>query len=226
MTPIAKIMKMHARDKFSWYLLPWIILSSSFIINLIISFFVETPIYTGGIGSIYVYMFVAGIIVAAQTFPFALGFSVRRTDFFLGTMGFAILISAVNTLFLLLFSFIERQTSWWGSDLHFFNLPYLNDGGAAVQFWIHFSIFMNLFLSGFLINCIYRRIGRSGLFIFFTGVFAIITVGSYICTYNNWWVGIINWIIGHTAFELSLWLFPFIAAYALISYLLLRRATV
>jgi hypothetical protein len=226
MTFITKVIKMHAQDRFSWFLLPWIILFTSFIINLLISFFIDDPVYTGGISSIFVCMFVAGIIISAQTFPFAIGFSIRRSDYFLGTTGFSILNGLVHSLLLLIFSLVETQTNAWSSDLHFFRLPYLSDGGAGIQFWINFNLFMFVFLSGFLINCLYRRLGRIGLLFFFLAVSVVFTVGGYVFTSYNVWPSIFDWLKEQSAFDLSLWMFPVNVIIALISYILLRKATV
>jgi hypothetical protein len=226
MNPISKVMKMHFRDKWVWFMLPWVILSSSFIINLIISFSVEEPIYTGGISSIYVYLFVTGIIVPAQTLPFALGFSIRRTDYYLGTLGYTILVCIFNGLVLLVMSIIEENINAWGSEMHFFNLPYVSDGSVLAQFWVNFSLFMLSFLGGFLINSIYCRVGKNGMFLFFIGISALSTIGGYIITSVNGWSDVFDWISNQTAFELSLWFVPLYAAFALIAYGLIRRTTV
>jgi hypothetical protein len=66
MSRVVGVMKMHSRDKWAWFIVPWLVMLSSFIVNLIISAFINDPVYTGGIASIYIYMFVAGIIILAQ----------------------------------------------------------------------------------------------------------------------------------------------------------------
>lgn len=226
MTAINTIIKMHARDKNSWYSLPWFILFSSFVVNLIISYYVLDTIYTGGLSSIYIYYFVAGIIVAAQNFPFALGFSIRRKDFFLGTMGHMLICSAINSIILIALGLVEEQTNAWGSELYFFNIPYLSDGGLGAQLCNNFMLFMFLFISGFLINCIYRRSGRNGMFILFLGITIIFTIFSATAKHFNWWVSIGEWFSSQTALGLSLWLFPVTVIFAGLSYVLLRKATV
>ena len=50
--------------------------------------------YSGGAFYIFVYMLVLGITVIAMTFPFALGYSVTRRDFYLGTSLTFVLLAA------------------------------------------------------------------------------------------------------------------------------------
>lgn len=226
MNRISNVMSMHLRDKFSWTLLPWIIVFSSFFVNYALSFIVEEPIYTGGISSIYIYLLVAGIVTPVQIFPFALGFSVRRTDFFFGTLATIFTISVGSAIVLMLLSVVEHATGGWGTELHFFHLPYLNDGTAIEQLIISFSIFFHCYFIGFVISSVFRRFGRYGMFTLFIALGAILTVAAFLCTYYDLWGGIFDWFAHITAIKLALWLLLAAIVYALLSYLLLRRATV
>ncbi|MBE3558523.1 MAG: GntR family transcriptional regulator [Ktedonobacteraceae bacterium] len=53
---------------------------------------------------------------------------------------------------------------------------------------------------------------KRGLGMFVGGVLLLLTLSSYAATYFNWWPAIFRWLVGHTAFELSLWLVPFTLA--------------
>ena len=79
-------------------------------------------------------MFVGGIMSLTDTFPFALGFGVRRTDYVLGTTVMAVEVSAVTAVLWLLCSLLEIVTGGWGIELHYFHLPYFNDGSLIEQF--------------------------------------------------------------------------------------------
>ena len=131
MNRIASVMVMHSRDRLTWFFLPWIVVGSSFTVNVFIALLLgsKTAIYTGGLSSIYIYMLSVGAITVGGTFPFALGFSTRRRDYFLGTIAQAIAVSAAWAILLWLLSFIEdKLIRNWGVDLHFFHLPYLSNG--------------------------------------------------------------------------------------------------
>lgn len=226
MNRISAVIKMHLRDKFTWFALPWIILLCSFSVNLFISFLTEEPIYTGGLASIFIYMLVAGIITVAQTFPFALSIGLRRTDYFMGTAATILAGSAITSIVLFLFALMENGLGGWGTDLHFFDLPYLSDGPALGQLWIFFILLVHTFFAGFSMSSLHRRFGSKGLYSFFIGVLVVSTVLGFVCTQYEWWDNIFGWINDNTALELSLWVGFLAVVYALISYALLRKATI
>ncbi|MFF2481141.1 hypothetical protein [Paenibacillus sp. NPDC058071] len=227
MNRIPSVLKMHYRDKTSWFIVPGMVLGSSFAVNLLVGALGAIEIYTGGLMSIYIYMFVMGILVVPQTFPFAISFSVRRQDYYSGTALYAVTSGIVITLLLLLMSFLESDvTNNWGVDLHFFNLPYLSDGSIFQQFVIYLLVLLTTFFGGFTIGSFYRKFRNTGMLLLaIASVFAV-TVLSYFMTKNDWWMDVYEWLIDHTAFQLALWLIPIILVCNLISFLFLRRSTV
>jgi hypothetical protein len=227
MNHMTGILKMYYKDKWFWLFMPWIILLSSFLVNLVIACFMQEPMYTGGLVSIFIYMFVIGIIILVQTFPFALGLSIRRTDYFFGTSLMAVITSAGFSLLLFLLSIVETKlTPGWGVQLHYFHMPYLNDGTVLEQLWIYFVIMLHMFYWGFVISSIFRRFGRSGLFIFAAVMFIVYSVAGLLMTYYHWWGDLFNWFVSHTAFEIALWSMPLTVLYALLSFWMLRKSTV
>ncbi|WP_380163928.1 hypothetical protein [Kroppenstedtia sanguinis] len=228
MNPLQGVIRIYVKDKWSWFLFPWMILLFSFGINLFTAFLTggKEDVYTGGIVAIYIYMLIAGIVTLMQTFPFVLSFSMRRTDFFLGTTTAVILVSAVTTILLYLLSLLEEMTDAWGLKLHFFYLPYLNDGAPWEQMWIYFVALVHMFFLGFVITSIYKRYDTRILNIFFGALFLLFSASGILATYYGWWGNLFHWVIHHTAFDLSMWAFGATVIYMIVSYLLLRRATV
>jgi hypothetical protein len=231
MNRLTGAMKLHMAgdSKFAWFLMPWGILFSSFIINVAIGVLAggKVAIYTGGLSSIYIYMLIGVIVAVNTTFHFALGLSVRRTDYFLSTTIILTAISAIDAILLQTFALLEKNVfNGWGIQLHFFSLPYLNDGSVIEQFLIFFIVMLNMCFLGFVISSFYRRFGLPGLTVLGTLLLLITSVGGFACTYFNWWSDIFNWLGQTTAFQLALWLVPFTLVYLVCSYLLLRKATV
>lgn len=227
MNRIMPVMKLHMRDKLSWIYVPWMILGFSFLVNIITSFFVTAQIYTGGIATIYVYMFVTGIVVLVQTFPFALGLSVRRKDYYIGTYLHFLVISLFNAIILLLLSLIEGELIvGWGTDLYFFHLPYLNDGSIVEQFLVYFLFMIHLLTGGLIFSSMFRRFGKFGLVTFCIVILVTSTITSLLITRNQWWDNIWIWLVNQTAFELALWTIPLTLIYTLANYLMIRKAIV
>jgi len=222
------VLRMHARDKVMWVYVPIFILCINFAVNLLISFLPidSTPIYTGGIVQLYVYMFVMGIITLPQSFPLALGLSVSRRNYFLGTTGIIILVSTALAFLLCITAQIEQQTDYWGGNLHFFTIPYLNDGTVFEQFCIYFILMINLYFVGLVISSVHRRYGNIGLFVLFTCFALVLGIGGFAFYYYQWWITLIDWLNHVSAFTISLWLIPFALCIAILSYLLLRKSTV
>ncbi|WNQ11085.1 hypothetical protein MJA45_26385 [Paenibacillus aurantius] len=222
------VLRMHARDKWSWIYIPWLILMSSFVINLIISSLVQVEggITTGGLASIFCYMLVAGIMTINNTFPFALGMNVRRTDYLIGTAAMALLVSAGTALAIFLLAYVEgRLIPGWGVSLHFFSLPFLESLSPFTRLAIFFVLVLYMFFQGFAIASVHRRFGRSGMMVLFGGLLAAGTLFSYLASANGWWVSIGGWLVDHHR-ELFWWTLPVTMLYMLVSYGLLRRSTV
>lgn len=215
------------KDKWSWFWLPWVIAGSSFVVNLITSIFVKEEITTGGVGSLYIYMFVAGIISVSNTLPFLLGFNVRRSDYFWG-IGSAIgLVGVICAAGLTLLSFIENGVlDGWGTGLYFFHLPYFSQGALPVQFLIYFLLIVFLFYLGFMIACVGKRFGKTGMFAFFLGWLAVGTVMSYVMTANGYWVQLWHWLSDRTMLELAGGTAPLTLLCMALSYAMLRRTSV
>lgn len=229
MNRITGVVRMYARDKWGWFFLPWIIMGSSFAINLLIAGTLsDEPLRTGGLASIYIYMMVAGIVGVSQSFPFAIGFTVRRKDFVLGTLSTMVGVSLLSSIVLQLLRAIENGSGGWGVDLHFFDISYLNEGGVVAQWWVMFSFMLHMFLLGFLIASVHRKFGRAGIWTTMIVVMFAVTLGSFLIGYFDRWDDIGRWLEDNppTAAGLASWLAPVTIVYGLVSYGLLRKATV
>lgn len=230
MNAIRTMVKMHTRGTLLWLFGPWMGLMIQFLASLIVILILrlfegQTPFYPGGLIAICAIMFLVGLVTLNDTFPLALGWSCSRTDYVLGTTVTAVAVSAVTAILWLLCSLLESVTGGWGIELHYFHLPYFNDGSLIEQFWVYFVLLANMYFLGFFIGSIYQRIGRAGTLIFLLIIFLLISIFSLIWAYLRWWGALFHWFSHFTAFELALvGLLPLTALYLLASYLLLRRA--
>ncbi|MVO98132.1 hypothetical protein [Paenibacillus lutrae] len=228
MSRIQGALNIHLRQIIGWVYVPWGILLASFLVNYTISLALtsKTDFYTGGISSIVVYMFVAGIIAVTQTFPFALNLSIRRKDYFLGTILMISMTSFFTSIVWMLLSGVEVWTNSWGTQLHFFNLPYLNEGSLFQQMILYFLVLINLGILGFGIGSIYQRFGGKGTLLFFAVLFVLSSFLVFIISRQELWVSLFRWFVSHSAFEIALSTIPLTLVYAAITYLLLRRSGV
>lgn len=225
---IQGVLKMHTRDKWAWFFTPNIILFSVFLLNFFISLFISSDekAYTSGASYILVYMLVMGIIVVAQTFPYAIGMSIRRKDYFFGTVVMGVAVNILYSIILVILSAIENATNGWGGRVHYFHLPYLNDGTLFEQFIIYIILLLNLFFIGLVISSTVRRVGGKGLLITIISIVLILSVAALFVTYYGVWMDIFQWFAKHTAVQIAYWLIIPTLLYMMLSYVLLRRATV
>ena len=233
MNRIASVMVMHSRSRGSWFLTPLFVLSSGFTICLLIALSIHVfwsnniPVYTGALATIYIVMVNQGAISVTSTFPFAVGFSVRRRDYLLGTLAMAAAVSAAFAILLMLFSLIEiNLIPHWGLGLHFFHPPYFSDGSPLQQFWVYFVVMLFMYLLGFVPGTIYYRFGRAGMYVFFALAFLLLSFFLLASSYWSWWGNIFGWFVQQGAFGVTWWMLPLMGCFALVSYALLRKATV
>jgi hypothetical protein len=228
MHAIRAVVQMHTRNRLAWFVGPWFLQLTAFLVTLVLGLLFHsysTGFSSGGAGDIYFAYFVMGILSPNDTFPFALGSSVRRKDYFLGTLLLVVGLFAATALALVTLGMIESHlTNGWGVSMHFFAPPYLSDGTFPQQWWVDFSLLVTLFSLGFVIGSIHQRFGRVGLSLFFVAMILLLTTWSGLNIYLNRWGAIFAWFGQHTAFELALMLLPVTALSLLAAYLLLRRA--
>lgn len=227
MNGIPGVIHIYSRQKLSWFYLPWAITAFSFLVNYIISVLVNgEAIYAGGLATIFIYVFIAALVSVLQLFPFSLGFSIRRTDFYLGSVLMVVAYSVLTSVILLALAEIESLTSSWGDRLSFFKLPYLNDGTLFEQFIIYFILLLTFAFIGIGIGVFYLRHRGIKTFVMMAAYFILLSGASVLVTHYGWWRQVIDWVVKHTAFEMSLWLFPISVILALVSYRSIRKSSV
>jgi len=225
---IQGVINIHRKDRWGWLYIPSIILSSSFLINLIVSLLINRgeKFYTGGVTSIFVYVLVLGILVVAQSFPFAIGMSVTRKDYFFGTALMGLAANLIIALLMSIFAYLENMSNGWGNRFHFFHFPYLNEGTFFEQLGMYMILFNFLFFLGIFIGSFARRFGGKGLLIYGLALFLIGSIVVLLFHHFHVWSDIFKWFGSQTAASLSYWLLPFILIGMAISFLLLRRASI
>lgn len=227
MNRIGKVIQMNMRDRFNTFYLPWIIIGCSFAVNLLVAATMNEPngFKTGGILSIIIYMFVMGILAVAQGFPFALGFSIRRTDYVAGTLGTMVIQSILFAIMLTIIAWIETLSHGWGVKLSFFHLPVVSDGGYVQEGFLFFLVMLFMSVGGFVIGCYHKRFGKTGMFSMFIAFIFIVTIGSYLMTHYDVWPAVGRWFEARTVLQVVLWTLPVTVVCGILSHLFLRRAT-
>ena len=208
--------------------------------------------YTPALAVVFIVLLVGSIGAVTATYPFAVGFGTRRREYLLGTLAMAAGVSAAWALLLGLLSVIEANLiPNWGVGLHFFHLPFFSDGSPLHQFcwtpgavcaqadpsygrggvplgqvWVYFVLLLFMCVLGLLLGSIAQRFGRTGIYSVCGVAILLLSVFVLLSTVWNWWGTIGGWLAQQTAVGLVSWLVPLMAFFALVTYALLRKATV
>ena len=190
MKTLVNVARYHLVDRLTYLALPWGIMAFSFAVNLVIAALVPPGPrgqYTGGLVTIYVFLFVCGALSMTRSLPFGLMLGVSRRGYYLGTALLVVLLSAVYALGLTVLQAIERATSGWGLGVHFFRVPWIMDG-PWYQTWLTSFVLLVLFFGyGMWYGLVYRRWSLPGLVAFIAAqILVALGVAVVVSLTHNW----------------------------------------
>ncbi|PPF81164.1 ABC transporter permease [Subtercola sp. Z020] len=181
--------------------------------------------FSGAIFYIFVYMMVVAVQAITRTFPFALGFSVTRRDFFLGTALLFAVLSAFYAVVITALSLIEEATGGWGLGGHLFTAVWYGTGSPIERFVQILLLFLFFFFVGAAVAIVYLRWRANGMIVFWVAV-GVLGLGlAALATFTNSWPAVYEWFIATGAFGVTAWSLVVTALAALVGYVVLRRAT-
>lgn len=234
-------------DRFTWLYLPGLIVLLSFAVNLIVAYYVEGVMVTGGVVSIFIFMFIMGVMVTYQYFSFIAGLSVRRTDFLTGILQHIAGVGVIFGMLVVGLAYVEVSlTEGWSQHMYFFSVMF-GDNASIASMLISFILWlMHSFCLGLVFGCAYRRFGKisvyviifGGIFVSGLAVWAMHRLG--VLEISMMWLEqgaglqvegggnkrFISWLAERSAFDYSLATVPFTLVYIALSYVFLRRADV
>ena len=202
MTTVIKVARYHLVQRFPYLVLPWAVLLMVFVINVVIV--ALTPVghgptrEVGGLASIFVVLYVLGLLSVARSLPFGLALGVSRRTYYRGTALLAVVLAAVDGLGVAVLQVIERATGGWGLHLGFFRLPYILQGPWYLTWLTSFVDLALLFVYGMWSGLVYRRWNLVGLFGFLAIQATVVLFGALVATSAHAWPS-----IGHFFTSLS-----------------------
>ena len=181
--------------------------------------------WSGGGFYIFVYMLVVAIQVISATFPFALGYSVTRRDFALGSGLTFLLLAAGYALGFSLLSAVEEWTNGWGLGGHLFTSVYFGGANVGERLFIVFGAMLFFFAVGAFSAALFMRWRMNGILIV-GAVLALVLVGAIaLITFTESWPAVGEWFAASGPIGVTAWLLVPTALAAVAAYLALARAT-
>jgi hypothetical protein len=123
MTRVLQAARLHLINPLVVLGIPWLVVAISFGIN--VATWHLTPAgrvdggFTGGVLALYITVLVVYVQSVTQLLPFAMGVSISRRTFFLGTALVAVVQSLFYGIAIALLVQIENATGGWGVDLNY-----------------------------------------------------------------------------------------------------------
>jgi hypothetical protein len=231
---IWNVARLQGTNKWQSVGVPAIAMGVIFLANLVIWWLVTasqqpgntpTNTYNGASFYLYVYMLVVAIQAMSRTFPFALGFSVTRRDYYLGTSLAFLIYSIGYGAALTLLAYIEEWTSGWGMSLTLFRTMFFGADSLALRLFISISAFIVFFVIGIVCGTVYVRWRANGLVTLGVTV-ALLVIGSVaLATLTKSWDRVGEWFVTAGPVGVTAWLLVFSILFAILGFFILRRAT-
>ncbi len=231
MTRTWNVVRLHLVNRWTYVVLPWVILGSAFALTLAIWMILRSVgvagagLTSGAASSIIIYLMVAAIMSINLSFPFALGFSVTRREFYVGTALTFTLIAAGNAVALSMLAALEQASNGWWLGGQLFTAAWGGGGSPLEHFFVYFTAQLFFCFVGAAIATIYMRWRINGMVVFWVGG-GVAAVGAFaLVTYTNGWPAIGLWLLESGMNGVAAWSLLVTAVAGLAGYAVLRRAT-
>ena len=179
--------------------IPWLVVLSSFAINLVVWRVTDASDQpgggsTGGLAALYITVLVVFAQSITQLLPFAMGLSLTRRTFYLGTALVVAVQSVAYAAVLTALDAIENASSGWGLKLHFWAPGRMDVDNPLLQFLVFAGPMLACGFVGLAFGVVLKRWGQVGLWttvvslVFLTGG-ALALIGSM-----DAWDSVFDWL--------------------------------
>ena len=182
--------------------------------------------FSGASTFIFVYMLVVAVQAMNLTFPFALGYSVTRRDFYLGSSAHVRRAGRV-----LCGDHDDHGRRWsgspngWGFGGGMFDVVYFRADNPLLQFLQFFLLFLFFFFVGAATASVYVRWRANGMYVFFATLTLLVVGLVALTTLTDTWPAVGAWFVANGALGVAAWTLLPTALAAITGFVLLRKAT-
>lgn len=232
---IANVVRLHMTNPWTTLITPWLITGGIFGLNYAIWAIVtraagpelETDAFTnnGGVSWILIYMMVVAIQAMSASFRFALGMSVTRRDYYLGSSAYFLMLTAFYATAFTVLGWLERLTDGWGLRGYFFS-PF---GSMSQPLWLNAYAFFVLLLMFFFIGAasagVWMRWKVNGLLTEIFSIALVLVALAWWITEASAWGSVGSFFTDNSLFVVLSWTLPVTLSCGIAGFGLLRRAT-
>ena len=188
--------------------IPWLVVSISFAINLATWYL--TPAgeddggFTGGIGAFYITVLVVFVQVVTQLLPFAMGVSISRRAFYLGTALVAGLQALVSGVVISALVSVENATGGWGREMNFWAPGIFEVGNPVLQVFAAAAPMLAFAFVGVGIGIVHQRWGQIGTWGLIVGSMIVFGGLAVLITWLEAWRAVGDWFADQSASTLTI----------------------
>jgi hypothetical protein len=225
-------------NRWTVYWIPLMILGFIWLVNLAIWWIISASVggadrqdamdgtqWSGASFYIFVYMLVIAVQSMNMTFAYALGLSLTRREFYLGSSIAFVLLAFSYGVILTTLSYLEEWTNGWGLGGHMFTSVYFGSGPVWQRLFIFGAAMLFFAFIGALSGTIFMRWRTNGLLIA-AAITTLLIVGTIaLITMSQSWGRVGEWFVVSGPQGVIAWtLLPTVLA-GLAGYFILSRAT-
>ncbi|UAJ80634.1 hypothetical protein IT072_06355 [Leifsonia sp. ZF2019] len=235
---IWRVVRLNLVNKWTVIWLPIIIMFFIWLVNWLIWWIIwaatppagratalEGTEWSGGAFYIFVYMCVVGIQVIAATFPFALGLSVTRRHFALGSALTFLILGAGYAIGFATLASIEEWTNGWGLGGHIFTSVYFQGQGYGGRLFIAFVGMLFFFFVGAFSASLFMRWRMYGIIAAGAALTLLVIGALALIALTDGWPAVGAWFDDNGVLGVTAWLLLPTLLAGLAGYAVLRRAT-
>ncbi len=207
MTRVLQAARLHLIHPAVMLGIPWLVVGVSFALNLATWYL--TPAgeddggVTGGVAALYVTVLVIFVQAVTQLLPFAMGLSISRRAFFLGTGLVAAILSLGSGVALSALVSIENATNGWGREMGFWAPGVLGVGNPLLQVLASAAPMLAFAFVGLGIGVVQQRWGQLGTWGLIIGSLVLFGGLAVLITWLEAWGAIGDWFSDQSAVTLS-----------------------
>jgi hypothetical protein len=188
---------------------PWLVVGISFAINWLIWDFADLRHqandggFTGGVSSLYITVGIVFVQAVTQLLPFAMGVSLSRRSFYLGTALIGVVQALGYGIALAVLTAIEGATDGWGVGLRFWAPAGLDVDNFALQVLVSGAPMLAFIACGAGIGVVHKRWGNAGTWGLILGAIVVLGGLAVLITALGTWVQVGQWFADRSVVTLA-----------------------
>jgi hypothetical protein len=210
MTRVLAAARLHLIHPLITFGVPWLVVGLSFSINWLIWKFADLRHqagdggFTGGVLSLYITVAIVFVQAVTQMLPFAMGLSVSRRTFYLGTALVGIAQAVGYGIALAVLTSIEGASDGWGVGLHFWAPGGLDVDHFALQVLVSGAPMLAFIACGAGIGVVQKRWGPAGTWGLIIGSLVVFGGLAVLVTGLGAWAQVGQWFADRSVQTLTI----------------------